>query len=394
MNKEHLDIESMLYRMEKLDKKMEDYKNLVSGMKKSFLPAIVKRRGHFSDYAIEKLVNELVEGIADSRFYFDKTYNPYRTPVERKPLTDEERKFYSAYFYLLIGTALHYKTDVHFFDKLPDFNPGTWGALLERANEEISYSSKAELDRDLLVFSLPGLHEKTPAGLFDDVANAYLHLTGKDYSSVISDEDREAAKKLMSEADVFYLGNPEAKLEEEMEEFEYQQKAMQEYMNSDDYWEDEEYYSNLDDNYDNEDDDEPDELGETDESGDSDASGESGASAASRFRENDPDLIRTNDNEPDKIWEYFFRDRDSFVKNCKILREGMDTVKTGSLFTKQIDMSIRLYMWRNGISQFSDDDRYFTMIAYMNKIIKASKQTFERPREWKFVNSGRKPLQN
>lgn len=334
MDKKKLEIESLFYRMRKMDAKYYELKNLISGNGKSYEELLKTKSGKYSSKQISLMVNDLVDCLKEYRMYTDSVQRGHLAEMENINFSEEDLEFYEAYFYLMLGIATH---DNSYWTLTRYCVPGTWGALLERVDEEMEYVSEAEIDADLLVFSLPGLDQRIPAGFFTDMYMAYESVTDENLTDLLSEEARKAACKLLTKQEISYLKNPQKKLEDEQKE----QEELNKLMEDPDFWPDD-FEPLTDEEYE--------EVMEAD---------------AENYWEG-------FDTTPDK-WSEYFRDKEKFKQSCLTVKNGIaKRIDKGNEFRKEIRMAVELYLWKKGISEMSDDDKFTVVYAYLNKAVKAS----------------------
>jgi len=337
MDQHRIDIESLLYRTEKLEEKCAEIRHLVSGTGEDYTHLLRTKTGRFSSKSVNRLVNDLIGCLAEYRSYMEAVRKGHQARMEKMSLSDEDKEFYEAYFYLMLGLATYDNTG--FYTRY--YKPGTWDALLDRVSEPVEYASQAELDADLILFDIEALDKlRIPAGLFTDICNAFSNITGDDFSSLLSDKERRAAYRLMTKEELYYAKNPGRKIEDDT--------------------------SDLEDAKKNE---------------DKDILAKEFAELEKILKENphadvedplDDEDVAGNHKTSVNSWNEFFTDRERFEANCLTVKAGiLDRIKKGYTFRKEIGMAVNIYLLNNGISKITDDS-FYTVYIYLERARKAA----------------------
>lgn len=346
MDQKRIDIESLLYRSEKLDGKYTEIRHLISGTGEDYTHLLKTRTGKYSSISVSRMVDDLTGCLAEYRSYEAAVRKSHQAKMEKMILSDEDRKFYEAFFYLMLGLATYDNTG--FYTRC--CRPGTWDALLDRINEPVEYASNAELDSDLILFDIQGLEPlRVPSGIFVDICNAFVQVTGKDFSSLLSGKERKAAFKHMTKEEIRYAEDPEKKLEDDIS---FLEKAN---LNEDKQILEAEF-----------------------------------ASVEKALRE-DPDIIEDPLSGEDPAgyhktsadnWTEYFTDKNRFRESCLTVKNGiLEKVKKGYAFRKEIGMAVKLYLFHNNISKITDDDSFFTVYIYLERAKKAAENSISENRQ-------------
>ncbi len=331
MDQRRLDIESLLYRTEKLDGICSELKHLVSGTGEDYTGLLKTRTGKYSSRSVSRMIEDLIACLTEYRSYTEAVRKGHKAGMVRTRLPNEDRKFYEAYFYLMLGLATHDNSG--FYTRY--CRPGTWDALLDRVNEPVEYDSPAALDCDLILYDIGSPDPlRIPSGLFVDMCDAYRTVTGEDLSSLLSDKERKAAYKLMTKDELFYAKNPAKRLED------YNRALAEADLNGD-----KEFLSRLYDDLE-------------------------------KIRREDPgideDPLSDDDlgeyyGSTEENWTDYFADTERFLSSCLTVKNGiLERVKKGYSFRKEISTAVKLYLWKNNISKISDDG-FYTVYIYIER---------------------------
>lgn len=337
MDQQRIEIESLLYRTEKLEAKYAEIRHLVSGTGEDYTHLLKTKTGRYSSKAVNRMVNDLIECLAGYRSYNKAVRKSHRAKMEKITLSDEDRRFYEAYFYLMLGLATYDNTGFH----TRYYKPGTWDALLDRVSEPVEYLSQAELDADLILFDIEALEKlRIPCGLFVDICTAYNDIMDDDFSSLLSDKERRAAYKLMTKEELHYAKNPDKKISDDERDL---QDASADAGQQ--FWE---------------------EISESIAKALKEEQSE---------QEDDPpsvDDLADEYNASIKDWESFFTDKERFRGSCLTVKAGI-TERTGKWYTfkKEIETAVHLYLANNGISKIADDS-FYTVYIYLERAREAA----------------------
>ena len=327
MDQNRMDIESLLYRTGKLDAKYAELKHLVSGTGEDYTHLLKTKTGKYSSRSLNRMIDDLTDCLAEYRSYLAAVRKSHQAKMEKTVLSDDDNEFYKAYFYLMLGLATYEHTGHYTRNE----KPGTWDALLERVSEPVEYSSPAELDSDLILYDLQGLPPlRVPSGLFYDICDSYRTVSGEDFSSLLSEKEIRAAKKLMTKEELYYAGNPEKKQQED--------------------------------------------IGDLAEMTiDPDFAEELSVFIEEAIKEDDHLTVDNSSSEND--WAIFFADKKRFQDSCLTVKSGiLRRIKKSYAFRKEIEMAVKLYLWNNKISKIADDS-FFTVYIYLERAKKAAENS-------------------
>ena len=351
MFKDRTSIGTLLYRKQRLDDKYEQIRNLLSGSDQLFEELIRTPSGRYSKPKIQKLTDGFIGCLEDYRAYRKARFTSADAKMEAEKLNKEDRKFYEAFFHMVIGLAL-------FNNNCPDgklSKPGTWNAIMERIDEAFYYSDPAELYRDLICFDkiptpLNDYPFRPPVGIWFDILCAYEAVTGDPLVDLITGEDRKKAYGVMSDAEAKLLkkeekspGTIEKMAEREQEEFDRMV---------------EEYYAEWD---------------EAIKNGEADPEAEEPVEEDDWEEEYYYDHFPVYDEDENEVkWRQYFSDQTGFRSECRILLKEMVTRSQDKDLFKEASNAVHLYLAQSGITGWLDDDDYFTVYTYLNKALKAS----------------------
>lgn len=333
MDQQRIEIESLIYRTEKLEEKYAEIRHLVSGTGEDYTHLLRTKTGKYSSKSVNHLINDLIGCLAEYRSYMEAVRNGHKAKMVKYTISDGDKKFYEAYFYLMLGLATYDNSG--FYTRY--HKPGTWDALLDRVSEPVEYQSQAELDADLILFDIEALEKlRIPSGLFTDICNAYNNITDDDFSSLLSDKERKAAYKLMTKEELHYAKNPGRKIADDTSDLENAKRNEDKDILAREFAELEKIlkenpYAYAEDPLDDED-------------------------------------IADNHKTSVNNWNEYFTDRERFQDSCLTVKAGiLDRIKKGYTFRKEIETSVKLYLAKNGFSKIADDDCFYTVYAYLNK---------------------------
>ena len=150
MDQHRIEIESLIYRTEKLEEEYAEIRHLVSGTGEDYTHLLRTKTGKYSSKSVNHLINDLIGCLAEYRSYIEAVRNGHKAKMVKYTISDGDKKFYEAYFYLMLGLATYDNSG--FYTRY--HKPGTWDALLDRVSEPVEYQSQAELDADLILFEI------------------------------------------------------------------------------------------------------------------------------------------------------------------------------------------------------------------------------------------------
>ena len=214
MKKNDLMVSSMLYRMQKLDEKYEQLKDLVRRTDGSYLTMILTKMGQVSEQALDHLIDELMACLSEYRTYQAAFHMRSDEEVSVVFLTEQEERFYRSFFYLLFGLC----TERHNGPEGRWEKPGTWNAILERVSIPVGSTGMPELDRELLLYSLKGMPVCIPGGIFYDISDAFPEILGEPVSSLVGQTERQAAYARMSQSELAFMQDPGKKEQQDLED--------------------------------------------------------------------------------------------------------------------------------------------------------------------------------
>lgn len=252
MEENRIAIESLLYRMQKLDEKYEQLKWLVSGTEGNYIDSLLTHKGNISRKALNQMIDELISCLEEYRSYKMARQKGFGVQMESYHLTDKENAFYRSYLYLLLGLTLQQNSG----PMTRWCKPGTWDALIERVSYPMTYQAMAEIDRDLINMTelgapLDNCPFRIPEGLFYDILCAYTNVIGEDFIANITESEREAAYKLMTDEELYLITHPHEREKLEREERDAIEQLSKElgYVGPDEELSPEEMYGDIDDLY-------------------------------------------------------------------------------------------------------------------------------------------------
>ena len=348
------EIESMLYRMGRLDRICEDLRDVISGEGQYYTDDIRTEKGRYSSRKLDRMIKDLLVCLEDYKTYqHNREFKKKETHIS---LSEKQKSFYEAYFYLQLGFAT-YDNSVY-GQKWRE--PATWGALLERIEGDAKYSSLAEIDRSLLYYQLESealsgdkfqgyfYHENIPDGIFLDILFSYDLITEGIVTELIGEGDRKEALKIMTEEQRSNMKHPD-KLRKELEADIRKQEEIDDWFAerelTDEDWEAINELSMYQDTL------EPAYL----------------LGIPEPWERIDPTADEYGKTMVE--WEKFFADEDRYKKSCKVVRELFcDNGAHGNIRMEAVH-AVKLYMFRNRISRWNDDV-YFTAYAYLRKALK------------------------
>lgn len=328
-------LESLQFRMQKLDEKYETIKWLLSGTKESYIDSILTEKGTISQESLNQLIDELVNCLEEYRSYKAAQQKGFGVQMEPYHLTAIEDGFYRSYLYLLLGLSLQQNSG----PMTRWHTPGTWDALIERVSFPVTYKTMAEIDRDLiniteLTMPLGDCPFRFPAGLFYDIFCAYGNVTGEDFIACITKQEREAAYKLMTDEEQYLITHPQERAKRENEENEAIEQLSKElgYIGPDEELSPEDIYGDIDSQY----------IGD--------------------------DPLKNG-------WSQFFApEKERFSASCMLVRKQYCNPLAHGDLKDEITTAIQIHLYRNGLSKWRDDDSFFAVYIYLDKTLKASKE--------------------
>lgn len=338
MEKNRADIEALLYRMQKLDEKYEELKRLVSGTGGSYRELIATKKGDVSGRALNRLIEELVHGLEEFRSYKAAQQKGFGVQMEPYRLTAEEGSFYRSYLYLLLGLSLQRSSS----PMARRSRPGTWDALIECAGCPAMYRTMAEIDRDLISMTELGACfsylSRVPGGIFHDVVCAYWDVLGEDFTGNIIRTEREAACRLMTGEEQYWVTHSEERERQVREEREAERLALhnQEPGNGgcQEDWAEEARYG-------------------------MEAKERGGVASGG--------------------WNWFFgADRERFAESCRTVRRQYCDMQAHGDLREEITVAVQIFLYRRGLSGWGDDGDFFAVYTYADKALKASKKWMDR----------------
>lgn len=340
---EKTEIESILYRMKNLDREYEAIREIISGERQYYTNDLRTMSGKYLKSSLDKSIKELLYCLEDYKTYdYNRTYSAKQKRVK---LTDREKEFYTAYFYLQLGMATYQDEDRPYRRKWTE--PSTWGALLERIKEEAGYRKQGEIDRDLLYYDMINNLEYVndipyvPEGIFLDMWHSYGDVTGGSVTEIISDEERKEAAKLMTKEEHYNLDHPDK----------YEEKIKKEY----DEIQDEEMkrdQAELEEEFR--------EIEELDLA----------SILAGPAEGDDSDAASSGYGERPNEWMRYFSDKERYMESCRIVHSGFCDDNAHGNIRAEATNAVILYMYKHGISKWRDES-YFTVYAYLRKSRKA-----------------------
>lgn len=351
-------VETLIYRRNRLDWKYEQIKKLLAGSDESFRDLIVTRTGKYSKAKIKKLVNDMIESLKEYRSYNEADRSVYGNKIMKTvTLSKEEQSFYEAFFRMMTGLALYNPNG-------PDAKrsaPGTWNAIIERIEWSPWYRESAEIYRDMICYFsitcylLNNYTLRIPEGICYDIMCAYSAVTGRLITELIPDADRKHAFRLMTDREVKLLDmerkHPGTIKEIAKKAEEENNAIIEELLNDMDepfIYDDEDYFD-------------PSEMN---------------AVEMDDFLESISYFDDDDENEAE--WERYFSDKELFINDCRILLDKMpDMLQNHNLRDEALN-AVYLYLAKNGITGWLNDDEYFTVYTYLNKTLKASKSHMGR----------------
>ncbi len=348
------EIESMLYRMGRLDRIQEDLKDVISGEGKYYTDDIRTKNGRYSSKKLDRMIHDLLVCLEDYKTYqHNREFKKKETHVR---ISKKEKAFYEAYFYLQLGFATY---DNSIYEQKWR-EPATWGALLERIEKDAKYASLAEIDRSLLYYQLEidaGMddgfqgffrHEYVPDGIFLDMSHSYDLVTEGTVTEIISEDDRKKAVKIMTSEQRANMKDPDKlakKLGEECRKQEEIDDWFAERELTDEDWEAINALSWYEEQL------EPAYL----------------LGIPEPWERDDPTADQYGKNAGE--WEKFFKDEDKYKKSCETVREFFCDNGAHGNIRSEAAHAVKLYMFKNGISKWNDDV-FFTAYSYVKKALR------------------------
>ena len=92
MDQHRIDIESLLYRTEKLEEKCAEIRHLVSGTGEDYTHLLRTKTGRFSSKSVNRLVNDLIGCLAEYRSYMEAVRKGHQAGMEKMSLSDEDKE--------------------------------------------------------------------------------------------------------------------------------------------------------------------------------------------------------------------------------------------------------------------------------------------------------------
>lgn len=125
--------------------------------------------------------------------------------------SEEDRELYSTFMDTVFSLAVFNEPgEINWYSEA-----GTWGAVIERIEQPLSYKNASELHKDLIAWNeivevggtshIIYVDVNVPEGIFYSLSRAYKAVTGENLSSLLTEEQRKAAIELMSEDVKKYL---------------------------------------------------------------------------------------------------------------------------------------------------------------------------------------------
>ncbi len=356
MDKKKTTIESMIFRRQRLNAKYKQIENLLSKSDRKYGSLIKTTAGKYSRARIKKFVDELIEDLTEYRSYKEASRNFFWSKMKPVVLEKKEREFFEAYFRVVTGLALYN-------NNCPDGKlsaPGTWDAIMERIDDIPEYSERAELYRDMICFDAIGCLKDYPAriprGIYYDLMNAYWEVTGGSLHELASKKDEKRAFELMEKKEAELIkkdretpGTINAIRDAEEAELLRYHAEIEEMMENGEY--------DMDDPYD------PDEIYEMDEL------------EEEEYRENIPYY---DEEKNSKEWREYFSDKEQFKNDCRLIMENIVEKSNEHDLRDEVRNALFLYLEKNGITKWLDDDAYFTVYAYLDKVLRASEKKMGR----------------
>ena len=329
MEKKFEEIESLLYRREKLTERLKDIENSVGGLRFSYYH---HETGKFQkgteDATPSDFVKELMECLSAFRAYHihldakaerDDYTRTLKEKEEKSGFMPEEKELCEALLYILIGLGL--------FNKGNEWHAeaGTWEAVIERL-EHMKYKTARELYIDIVHKNqiidiadgtLPGNYNiREPKGFYGLLTYVFRAVTGEPIVSLLTESEYNAAVANMDAAS---------------------RKLLEELKNNPNYVDtlegDLTFY-----NEDFEDE-----------------------------AENDLSVLTS-----------YFSDVEYFKKCCRILlKESSVHWLSEEEIKAYVINAIYLFLEKNGIGSWLDDDRFFTVYTYMKKVCKYARTECE-----------------
>lgn len=355
MDRNKTTIGSMIFRRQRLEAKYKQIEKLLSGSDKKYGKLIKTTAGRYSKPRIKKFVDELTEDLAEYRSYKEACGNFFWSKMKPVVLPKKERDFFEAYFRVVTGLALYN-------NNCPDGKlcaPGTWNAIMERIDDIPVYRERAELYRDMICSETIGFLEdypsRIPRGIYYDLMSAYWEVTGGSLHELASKKDEKRAFELMEtkEADLIKKERrspgtiDKIRDEEEAELLRYHAEIEEKIENGEyDMGETDEYYEP----------EEPDEL------------------EIEEYRENIPFYDKEKNV---REWREYFCDKEQFKNDCRLIMENIVEMSNEGDLRDEVRNALFLYLEKNRITKWLDDDAYFTVYAYLNKVLRGTERKLE-----------------
>ncbi len=346
MDKTREFIGSTFFRKRKFRYKFEELLDMLSGTSQSYIDLVLED-GRYSAKKTDALISELLQCLVELRAYRRISEDFTGGEMRYEKLSAGERSFYKSYFYLLLGLGMY--SGEYQWSTGGSHEGGTWDALLDADDMLPQGLTMAELDRNIInaseeLFGVGSARLRYPDGIFYRLLGAYEYVTGEYFSSMLTQKEYRAGYDLLTDFEKKIHDDPEYK--RKLIDMENEELNNIEFSDEDLDWTPEKEYS-------------PNELDEMDEDylmavGDSDFS--------------------------DKItaWKTFFADEKRFKSSCRTVHKGLFGDAVHGDPAKEIPEVVEYYLSKNGYSAWMDDDRFFPVYTYLNKVYLASRKVLGR----------------
>lgn len=333
------------------EKKLKQFEDMMSGAHVDYSALVMTSTGKFSAVKTDKLISELIGCIDDQRelamYRIEKSRildNKIKEELKNlnQPLTEEQKKFYSCYFYLLLGISLYKNDHSSFFDR--EEIDGTWGALLKHCRYTMLYYDPSDLFKDIiLLLERPSaeLVNERRMGIVYDILCVYRYITGNFITELFTEDERSEAYKRMDEEQKKIYDDP-SKIDPMLEEY---------------FWGTFEICT-------------PEEMLREGHLY------ETAQHPKDPFSLNLP-VLRDNGIES---WSKFFTNKKRLKASCGVVLRGIfDKSVAGDLDINNsgdstVTSAVEFYMAQKGYSVYLDDERIFPAYTYLNKAYQAASE--------------------
>ncbi len=336
-------IGSTLFRKRKLKYKFEELLEILSATNTSYESLVLDENGRYSKKKTDALIDRLMECLMEVRAYRRIFTDHTGGEMRYKEFSRKEKSFYRSLFYLLLGLGMY--TGENQWAGPGSEAGGTWDAICEISLSLYGYADMAELDRDLINASeelcfVGDARLRQPGGIFYRLLGAYEYVTGEYFTGILTEAEYRRGFELLSDTEKRLHDDPDYRnvLREQ------DRKRMKEIEHSmeEDSWSPAEEYSQT-------------ELEEIDE---------------------DMLMVMGDSDDEDRkvMWQIFFEDTGRLTSSCRTVHKGFFDPELRKNFDQEIRDTIEIFLSKNGYSAWLDDEKFFRVYTYMNKVFLASEK--------------------